>query len=237
EAESRYRGLLKDFPDSGQIDDYTFMADLCKVRKAPFEINPNPKTALEDLGAFVDKYAKHPLMQEHLRDLGETYMKIVRELVFAKLGGPHPDPAMAEVLSLVLSTLALFDGDLEHGVLGPERTEIKQKVDGFKVAVAQEQQRRKDLDLLAQLKPSIDGIRDSERLTRERRLVDDTDARTILEELYRKHRHTVQWTQVAAPLDEGARKEDRDRVLLVDSKLDGNPPALARQEGVVLALV
>jgi hypothetical protein len=238
EAESRYRALLKDFPDSGQVDDYAFMADLCKVRKAPFEINPNPKTSLEDLGAFLDKYAKHPLMQEHLRDVGETYMKIVRELVFAKLGeSSHPDPAMAEVLRLVLTTLALFEGELERGVLGPQRTEIAQKVAEFRVAVAKEEQRRKDLDLLAQLKPTIDGIRDCERLMRERRLVDDTDARTILEELYRKHRDTVQWTQVAVPLDEGVRKEDRDRVLLVDSKLDGNPPALARQEGVVLALV
>lgn len=235
-AENDYRDLVRDFPDSEHADDYAFLADVSKVRKGPTKLSVDPKEELENLAAFLRQYGKHPLMAEHLRGVGETYVKLVKDHIIAKRPA-RPDHSVDEQIYAAEGALREMQGDLMPAITAPERAEVAGEFARIRDLVVKEEQRRADIVVLQQLKPTVDGIRDAELLIRQRGLANDDEAKGIVEELYRKHPSSVEYTKEAAPKAQGGRAADTDRSLLVDAKLRGEASAYADQEGVVLALV
>ena len=235
-AQGDYEQLLKDHPSN---EEYAFMVDLCRIRKAPSDpVEFTPATTLDEMATFLRQNGKSPLMPEHLRGLGETYVQIVRDHIIPTIKN-RPDPAMMEDIQAAERTLAEFQGDLLEGVTGPERAHITGDFNRVREIIAKEEQRRRDLEVLRQLKPNQDGIVNGERLLREFGLQADPEARAIIEELYQQHIKSVTWDLNPAAKPKNGRRKAVDSLptYLVDARVGGVPPNLSQEEGTVFALV
>src|SRR5262249_59953704 len=80
-AQADYEQLLKDHPSN---EEYAFMVDVCRIRKAPSEIELVPANALDEMASFLRQNDKNPFLQEHLRGVGQTYVKIVMDRIIAQ---------------------------------------------------------------------------------------------------------------------------------------------------------
>src|SRR5262249_12877441 len=122
-AQTEYEELLKRFSESEHHNDYEFMAELSKLRKLPTALNVDPKAAFEEIAAFLRKYRKHPLMQDHLSDIGDTYMKLVKDIVVAK-AGPDFERPVEEWLAAAENAMAEMWGDTAAVLTRRQRDEV-----------------------------------------------------------------------------------------------------------------
>jgi outer membrane protein assembly factor BamB len=230
-----FEKLQKDYPDD---EKYAFMVDLCRIRKAESELTVEPVKALEELASFLRQNDKNPNMQEYLRGVGETYVKVVRNRVIARITD-RPDPAMNDAIVASERALAEFHDELAAGVNPADRADITGEFTRVREIIAREEQRQKDLVILRQLRPTQDGIVTGERLRREFGLQKDEDAGKIIEELYQQHIQTVKWTKEPAEKLTTGRADEVESMptLLVAPVTQGVPPNLPKEEGTVFALV
>jgi outer membrane protein assembly factor BamB len=236
-AEEEYRELLKRFSESEHCDEYLFMAELSELRKLPTALNVEPKSAFEKIASFLRKYGKHPLMNDHLSVIGETYMKLVKDVVVAK-AGPNPERVVEDWLVAAENALAEMRGEIAPAVTPPKRAEVAADFTRIRADIARAEQRRAILAQLHALPPTIPGIREADRLIRENGLINDSEAKGILQELYDKHPQSIRYVTTQAELKAGnGQGEDPDRSILVDPKLQGSASAFVEDESIVLALV
>jgi outer membrane protein assembly factor BamB len=234
-AQGLYEDLLRDNPGN---EEFAFMVELCRIRKAPTDPTMDPVKTLDEMARFLRQNDKNPYMQRDLRGLGETYMRIVREHVIEQIER-QPKPEMSDDIQAAERTLAEFEGELAPGVTQPERQEIRGKFDRVREIIAKEIERQKNLALLHELKPTQEGLVNGELMLREFGLQADPEARAIIEELYRQHKKIVTYTSEPAAMPTIRRSEETDTLptYLVDPRVGGVPPNMPQEEGTVLALV
>jgi outer membrane protein assembly factor BamB len=234
-AMTAYEELLKDNPGN---EEFAFMVALCRIRKAPDELNMDPVKTLDEMATFLRQNDKNQYMQQDLRGLGETYMRIVRERIIERIK-QQPKPEMSDDIQAAERTLGEFQGELERGVTPPERQEITAEFNRVREIIAKEIERQKNLALLRELKPTQEGLVNGELMLREYSLQNDPDARAIIEDLYRQHKDTVKYTTERAVMPTNRRSEETDTLptYLVDPRVGGVPPNLPVEDGTVLALV
>jgi outer membrane protein assembly factor BamB len=238
-AENEFRELHERFPDSTDAGKYAFMQDLSAIRKLPEGLGIDWKESLRSIEAFLRDHREDEWLADHLQEVGETYVRIVKEQVLPKVPA-RPTRKDEEWLVTAEQTLsAMNDPALMPAVSAKDRQDITAEFTRIRQDIAREEQRLAYLAELNRFKPTIDGLRDAERFIRERGLGGDAEAKAILDQLFAQHPRSVQYTTAAAvPPAAGARKEETGRSLLVNANLGDNPPApVAAEDGIVLALV
>jgi hypothetical protein len=235
-SEDSYRKLLEKFPDSGRADEYLFMADLCEVRRLGQQLGGSDfRQDMTKIAAFLRKHKGNPLMQEHPHEVGETYVKLVRDMI--KDVGPQPGQAVGSYMDAAKETLDVMTGDLAAAVSLADRNDIDHQFQDIRARFKVAEKRRSEIELIKQQPPTIPGIRNAEEIIKAHNLQEDQEARALLDQLYQKNPESVRWDESSLAPDAAARDEDTEPTLLVGPLLAGTPPRVVPEDGTVLALV
>lgn len=234
-SEDEFRKLLEKFPNSVHVPEYEFMADLCEVRRLGQQlVGSDFRQDMTQIAAFLQKHKDNPLMQEYLHDVGETYVKLVRDMV--KDVAPQPGPAVGGYMDAAKETLGVMSGNLAAAVSPADRAEIDRQFEEIRARFNVAVKKREDLERITQQPPTISGIRAAEEIIKSRNLQEDPEARALVDELYQKHFKSVIWGPAPPVADAGAKDLDTEPTLLVGPLLTERPLSGRRDDPIVLVL-
>jgi outer membrane protein assembly factor BamB len=204
-AAKKYHELAENYGRSSRAAEYRFLADLSDLRELAARTPPEPGPALDAADAFVDRYARDPLLKGHRDDLGQAVQAVATGIADAAETAVRSSTDLESVPDLLkhseraLGLLGRYPArDTDTAAL---RGRFDQLGKDLTVARRRRQAVAEVLALLNRPAPDVNAARD---IIRRERLETDRAVAAALDEAERKLRALVAYEPLnRAPLRDG----------------------------------
>jgi outer membrane protein assembly factor BamB len=177
-AAKAFDELADKFKDSPKAEEYRFLARFSDARKPVYELGGSARDKHPPFEDFVNKYSSDPLLKAYRSDVGETFDKLAGDLSAEAIESIPASLDQAEEL-LALAEKAL-GGAVKHLPTAPSSDA---RVQEARRGIARALVVRATLNWLKGLQPTAENLVAARQRLRQEGLLDDPEARKLLDEL------------------------------------------------------
>jgi outer membrane protein assembly factor BamB len=201
-AADHFKTLWKDFPKSNNAALYEFLFELSDARSQVYQTGSDPKNALDQLNAFVKSRQGDPVLQEHAKDVWQTYRKSIEDLTALSQQSLSLPPHVEDSRSYLSAAQRAFNEAKSFAAREGGHEETQQKLLAHIQQLGQEitklENQARAVATIRDLKSSPDDIWQADRLIRKFNLQREKEVTDLVEQLKAKLITQVTYEQAPA---------------------------------------
>ena len=181
-AAKSFSQLAADFPESPRFKEYLDMEGLCLSLQPVYEISSNKKEVLAELLRFLDDQGKEPLFRQQAKAILDALDKLSEVLADHAQQLLNPPPNIARARDF-LQEARRAQAESSRFRVDETNTHIAALLGKVDAAIAKAQKRQDVLNILQNLPARAEAIDEGMKLVDREGLVQDPEAKQILDRL------------------------------------------------------